>query len=78
MRRPTSDYKDEIPLGHGVFLIKNRGSGAELIPEMMSFQVDGRLCDVEDLPADFFDEELLEVINRIKLFLRAKDEGTYQ
>jgi len=74
--KPPRDFDDDIPLGHAVFLLKNKGCGAEIIPEMMSFQVDGKLYNVEKLAADFFDEELLGVLDRLRMFLRDKEEET--
>jgi hypothetical protein len=70
------DFEDDIPLGHAIFLLRERGKGAEIIPELMSFQIDGKLYNVEKLAADFFDEELLGVLDRLRMFLRDKEEET--
>lgn len=76
MRKLPPEFEDDIPLGHAIFLLKEKGKGAEIIPEMMSFQLDGKIYDVEKIAADFFDEELLGVLDRLRMFLRIKDEGT--
>ena len=74
MKKQPSEFEDDIPLGHAIFLLKEKGTGAEIITAMMSFQVDGKLYDVEKMAADFFDEELLGVLDRLRMFLSTKDE----
>ena len=66
------EFEDDIPLGHALFLIREGVRGAEMIPELMTFQIDGKLFDPEKLDSDLFDEELLSSLDHLRELLRVK------
>ncbi|NLI97610.1 hypothetical protein GX441_03000 [bacterium] len=72
------DFDEEIPLGHAIFLISTGIRGAQMIPEMMSFQVDGKIYDASKIASDIFDEELLSALDNLRSILRAKAEEEQQ
>ena len=74
VRNRPPDYEDEIPLGHAVFLLSTGRQGAEIIPELSSFQADGRLFKAEEIDASILDEELLSSLDHLRDILRAKAE----
>lgn len=78
MRKLPEEFEDDIPLGHAIFLVTSGVDGAEMIPEMMSFQVDGKLFDAEKLAPDLFDEELLSSLDNLRELLRARAEEERQ
>ncbi len=73
MRKLPSDF-DDIPLGHAIFLLGEYGKGAEVMPELTTFQVDGRIFDVNQLDAEFFDDDLIASLNHLRNLLKAKAE----
>jgi hypothetical protein len=75
---PQAEFDEEIPLGHAIFLVSNGIRGAQMIPEMMSFQVDGKLYDASKIASDIFDEELLSALDNLRSILRAKAEEEQQ
>jgi hypothetical protein len=76
--RPLFDFDDDIPLGDAIFMVEEGGSGAVIIPELMSYQVDGKLFDVDRLSPDFMDEELISSLNDLRDLLRANTGGERQ
>lgn len=74
MKRPLNDFEDDIPLGHAIFFLREGRRGAEIIHGLMSFQVDGKLYDVEKLDEDFLDEELLSSLDHLQELLRDKPD----
>jgi len=49
-----------------------------MIPEMMSFQIDGKMYDASKIASDIFDEELLSALDNLRSILRAKAEEEQQ
>jgi len=45
-----------------------------MIPELMTFQIDGKLFDPDKIDADILDEELLSSLDNLRDLLRAKAE----
>jgi hypothetical protein len=68
------DFEDDIPLGHAIFLVREDVSGAEIIPELTSFQADGKLFDVAKLDSDLFEREMLSPLEHLREILRARLE----
>ncbi len=74
MKNLPPDFEDDIPLGHAIFMVGSGIYGAEIIPELMTFQVDGRLFDTKRLDADIFDDELLSSLDKLRDLLRSRSE----
>ncbi len=72
MKNLPAEFEDDIPLGHALFLVREGVRGAEMIPELMTFQIDGKLFDPEKLDSDLFDEELLSSLDHLRELLRVK------
>lgn len=74
MKNLPAEFEDDIPLGHALFLVREGMGGAEMIPELMTFQIDGKLFDPDKIDADILDEELLSSLDNLRDLLRAKAE----
>lgn len=74
MKNLPPDFEEDIPLGHAIFLVREGVGGAEIIPELTSYQVDGKLFDVDKLDSDLFEGELPSSLDHLREILRAKSE----
>jgi hypothetical protein len=74
VKKPPSEFVDDIPLGHAIFVVHEGGPGAHMMPDLMTFQTEGKLYKSEDIDPDIFDEEMLSVLDHLRKILRAKAE----
>lgn len=74
MKKPRSEFVDDIPLGHAIFVVNESGPGAHMMPDLMTFQTEGKLYNPEDIDPDIFEEEMLSVLDHLRSILQSKAE----